>query len=286
MPPRRQHTLSTLLWRVDGDSVTMREGTAPRVLAPGPGMLRTALCVSPGTCEPSRKGTMQASPRQRLRAPLILALAGLSLVGYAIFLALRSPSGHLASAREAAAQPPAAAVLAQARAKLKHVVFVILENRSFDSVFGRYPGATGTTTGTLPGGKQLPLPHGPLASWHDIDHDYPDATRAIDGGKMDGFVSNNGANLNGDQMTFWQFDQADIPNFWSYAQHFTLGDHMFSAAPAATFPNHLYTVAAQARGIYTNPQSITTSWGCDSSPGSYTEALTPGSATPPAWAPR
>ena len=97
---------------------------------------------------------------------------------------------------------------------------------------------------------------------------------------MDGFVSNNGANLNGNQMTFWQFDQADIPNFWSYAQHFTLGDHMFSAAPAATFPNHLYTVAAQARGIYTNPQSITTSWGCDSSPGSYTEALTPGSATP------
>ena len=116
-------------------------------------MLRTALCVSPGTCEPSRKGTMQASPRQRLRAPLILALAGLSLVGYAIFLALRSPSGHLASAREAAAQPPAAAVIAQARAKLKHVVFVILENRSFDSVFGRYPGATGTTTGTLPGGS-------------------------------------------------------------------------------------------------------------------------------------
>src|SRR6185312_16227567 len=77
-------------------------------------------------------------------------------------------------------------------------------------------------------------------------------------------------------MTFWQFDQGDIPNFWSYAQHFTLGDHMFSSVPASTFPNHLYTVAAQAKGIVTNPQNSSGGWGCDSSSGAYTLALSGG----------
>jgi phospholipase C len=181
------------------------------------------------------------------------------------------------AARETAVAAGTPPLVQQARGKIKHVVFILLENRSFDSMFGRFPGADGTTTATVAGAKTMPLLHGPLYSWHDIDHDLPNAVTAIDGGKMDGFLNNNGANLNGDEMAFWQFDQADIPNFWSYAQHFTLGDHMFSSAPAGTFPNHLYSVAAQAAGIITNPQGANGSWGCDSTPSTYDLALTPGS---------
>ncbi|HKC76094.1 MAG TPA: EAL domain-containing protein, partial [Chloroflexota bacterium] len=48
--------------------------------------------------------------------------------------------------------------------------------------------------------------------------------------------------------------QADIPNLWAYAQHFTLGDHMFASAVGSTFPNHLYSVAAQSGGVVTNFQ--------------------------------
>src|SRR5690348_8589622 len=29
---------------------------------------------------------------------------------------------------------------------IKHVVFIVKENRTFDNLFGRYPGADGTTT--------------------------------------------------------------------------------------------------------------------------------------------
>jgi phospholipase C len=170
-------------------------------------------------------------------------------------------------ARPAAQLPPH--VVAQARAKLKHVVFVLLENRSFDSVFGRFPKADGTTTAAIRGKGKVPLLHGPPYSWHDIDHDYPSAITSIDGGKMDGFAANPGADLIGDRMAFWQVDQSDIPGFWSYASHFTLGDHMFSSVPAATFPNHLYSVAAQAMGILTNPQNSRGGWGCDSTPGTY-----------------
>jgi phospholipase C len=186
----------------------------------------------------------------------------------------------LAIAQRQGGGPAAAAVPGKvdtARSKIKHVVFVLLENRSFDEVFGRFPGADGATAAKLVGGGTAPLLHSPLYSWHDVDHDYPNATRSIDGGKMDAFLENNGANLNGDRSALWQFDQADIPSFWSYAKHFTLGDHMFSSVPAATFPNHLYSVAAQAKGIITNPQNSKGGWGCDSTPGTYNLALTPGS---------
>jgi phospholipase C len=204
---------------------------------------------------------------------LRLIIAGLCLICFALFQAWHADPHPPA----AAAATPLSAPIVQARAKIKHVVFVIMENRSFDSVFGRFPNADGATAATLPGGGTTPLLHAPPFSWHDIDHDYPNAMHAIDGGKMDGFLGNNGANLNGDQAALWQLGQADIPNFWRYATTFTLGDHMFSSVPAATFPNHLYTVAAQAKGIISNPQGSTGGWGCDSNPGIYNLALSPGS---------
>jgi phospholipase C len=205
---------------------------------------------------------------------LVLVITGLC----AIAAGIAEASGGAAPSTSGSGHPSrhTSPLITTAQSKIKHVVFVILENRSFDEVFGRFPGAAGTTTGSVPGGHTLPLLHAPPYSWHDIDHDYANATKSINGGKMDGFIDNNGANLNGDRMTFWQFDQGDIPNFWSYAQHFTLGDHMFSSVPAATFPNHLYTVAAQAKGIVTNPQNSSGGWGCDSSTGAYTLALTGG----------
>ena len=150
----------------------------------------------------------------------------------------------------------------------------MLENRTFDNVFGRYPGADGATQAKLQGGKTIAMLHAAPFDWHDIDHEYGNVSAALDGGKMDGFARNPGADENGDMMAFSQFGRQDIPNFWRYAQSFTLGDHMFSSAQAATFPNHLYAVAAQSGGVVTNPQNDTAlGWGCDSSPQAYTQAL-------------
>src|SRR5437870_1272582 len=59
------------------------------------------------------------------------------------------------------------AVVAQARARIKHVVFVLLENHSFDNVFGRFPGVDGATTARS-GAHTIPLLHAPPFYWHDI----------------------------------------------------------------------------------------------------------------------
>jgi len=205
------------------------------------------------------------APRVVARVGLLVAFA-LGALAYAL-----PPSFEVArSAREPAVLTP----LTAARAKIKHVVFVMLENHSFDSVFGRYPGADGATSAAVAGGGRVPLLHAPPFFWHDIAHDRSDAFRAIDKGKMDGFSRIFAADFNGDRMAYQQYDQSDIPNFWSYAQHFALGDHMFSSVAGSTLPNHLYAVAAQAGGIVTNVQNWHNGWGCDSGPGAYVLRLT------------
>src|SRR5438270_13775362 len=184
------------------------------------------------------------------RAALVGAAAlGALLLGGLAFAWPRSPDGPGAQT--------APAVVAQARARIKHIVFVLLENHSFDNVFGRFPGVDGATTARS-GTHTIPLLHAPPFYWHDIYHEYADANNAIDKGKMDGFSLEGGADMNGDRMAYQQYASADIPNLWAYAQRFTLGDHMFASAVGSTFPNPLYSVAAQSGGVGTNVQAWTT----------------------------
>src|SRR5262249_25865784 len=71
-----------------------------------------------------------------------------------------------------------------------------------------------------------------------------------DGGKMDGF----------EPHSYYGYTQSDIPNYWSYAQQFGLGDNFFSSYPTSSTPNHIAMVAAQTGGIY----ETTSQTGCDS----------------------
>ena len=108
-----------------------------------------------------------------------------------------------------------AATVAAARDKIKHVVFLIKENRTFDTMFGTFPGADGATEGQTCDGQTLPL--GRAADRvDDAGHSFADGITAINGGRMDCF----------DPIGFVQYQQADIPNYWSYAQHFTLADRV------------------------------------------------------------
>ncbi len=70
---------------------------------------------------------------------------------------------------------------------IKHVVFVIKENRSFDSYFGTFPGANGATTGVASNGQVIPLIHEPDALSRDIGHDWFSSHLAINGGQMNVF---------------------------------------------------------------------------------------------------
>jgi phospholipase C len=153
--------------------------------------------------------------------------------------------------------------------KIQHIVFIIKENRSFDTYFGTFPKADGATKGKVSTGETIPLGHTPDQPPRDPAHTWVAARWAIDNGQMDRFDQIGSANANGDYLTYTQLRQSDIPNYFSYAKTFTLADHMFSSIKSDSFPNHIYTVAASSGGVIDIPYSKitkTTPWGCDADP--------------------
>ncbi|MFL5799673.1 MAG: phospholipase C [Actinomycetota bacterium] len=150
---------------------------------------------------------------------------------------------------------------------IKHVVFLIKENRSFDNLFGRFPGADGTSTAN-DHGTTRPLARGfDQRLPHDLPHDYSAAIQDYDGGKMDGFDLTPAAA----QYAFTQMTGPKmLPNYWRWAKEFVLGDRFFASVNGPSFPNHLFTIAAQSGGTHDNPSSPSgnqrgpyKTWGCD-----------------------
>ena len=67
--------------------------------------------------------------------------------------------------------------------------------------------------------------------------------------------------------TYTQYTQSQIPNYWRWAQDFVLSDRFFSSMHGPSFPNHLYSMAAQSGGARDNPGPLNSNWGCDAPPG-------------------
>jgi len=111
---------------------------------------------------------------------------------------------------------------------IQHVVIIMMENHSFDNLFGQFPKANGMT---------LPRASNPLRS--DYSHTGPATLAALDGGKMDGFPL----------RSYVQYTQSDIPVYWKYAQQFGLGDNFFASMATSSAPNHMAMVAAQTGGL-------------------------------------
>jgi len=174
------------------------------------------------------------------------------------------------------------ATYSQNTSPIKHIVFIIKENHSFDNIFGLFPGATGAKTGMC-GTTVVPLTHSSLTP-PNLPHDWSPARHAIDKGKMDGFC-----NIAPNYGSYVQYYQSDIPNYWKYAQTFVLSDNTFSSLTGASFGNHLYLGAASSDEFITNPIFLNkgadnTSWGCDAP--SYTAAQRipdPSASTTPIW---
>jgi phospholipase C len=154
--------------------------------------------------------------------------------------------------------------------KIRHIVIVMQENRSFDSYFGTYPGADGIpglagNPGTVP---CLPDPgkHHCQRPYHDTSdknwggpHAYAAALRDRAQGEMNGFVTTARVGLksicrrhffepkcslapaNPDVMGY--HDGHEIPNYWAYARNFVLDDHMFQSDLSWSLPDHLYLVS-------------------------------------------
>lgn len=174
--------------------------------------------------------------------------------------ACQKPAPHQAIPQRTPTQPAAG----QGIQKIQHVVFLIKENRSFDQYFGTFPGADGATTGKISNGTTVPLTHAPDIAPYDLGHSWRDALIAIDGGHMSKFDQIVSGDVDGYRYPYTQFLESDIPNYFAYARQYVLADRMFSSMAGPSFPNHLFTIAAQDGGVLDNPHPQNGAWGCDS----------------------
>jgi phospholipase C len=156
---------------------------------------------------------------------------------------------------------------------IQHVIFIVQENRSFDTYFGTYPGAdgipmkNGKPTVCLPDpalGKCVYPYHDPSPFNQGGPHQQKNSVADVNGGRMDGFAEQanvgNFCTKNGHGSTDprckvdtgpqgqpdvmgWH-DAREIPNYWAYAQHFVLQDHMFAPSDSWTLPSHLFLMSA------------------------------------------
>jgi phospholipase C len=152
---------------------------------------------------------------------------------------------------------------------IKHVVFLIKENRTFDNLFGTFPGADGVSFG-YDDGKRRPLTLGTDGSIgsEDIPHCYSCSRLAWNHGKMDGFSQDAAS----ERWAYTQLRRAQLPNYWEWASQYVLGDNFFSSAQGPSFPNHLYAIAAQSGGAHDNPRRTgafrsSNTFGCDAPKG-------------------
>jgi phospholipase C len=192
-----------------------------------------------------------------LKRVLVVLLAGAALAG--ALLASAELPGHRHEARAAARE---------GIHKIRHVVIIMQENRSFDSYFGTYPGADGIP---MKDGRPTicvpdPRRHACEAPYHDTSdrneggpHGHGNAMGDIARGRMDGFIIQaelgrehycelhvddpRCSNTPAAPDVMGYHDWHEIPNYWDYARNFVLQDHMFESDTSWSLPMHLYLVS-------------------------------------------
>jgi len=184
----------------------------------------------------------------------------------------------------AAAQPADTDPLA----KIGHIVVIFEENRSFDNLFGKFPGANGIANANataiqidadgkpylaLPStintnlkppevDKRFPaqLPNGPfqINSFVPLNDDTGDLTNGfyqeqlqINGGAMNRYAEVSNAKA----LTMGYFDISET-YLWKLAREFTLGDAMFHSAFGGSFLNHAFLVCSCAFRWRNAPEAI------------------------------
>ena len=162
-------------------------------------------------------------------------------------------------------QPPTNRV---PRSQIQHLIILVMQNASFDHLFGTYSGANGLNP-SAPSYKQVDASGNMVQpslltnlSPADLNHTRTSYLAAYDSGKMDLYAATNGP------MSMQYYDntsigtandgrQFGVNTLWGYAQQYALADNFFAAAMASEPGNMLYMTAAEvgtANDPYGYPQ--------------------------------
>jgi acid phosphatase len=168
----------------------------------------------------------------------------------------------------------------RALARIDHIVIIYGENRSFDNLYGSFPGAEGVDQAPdaarlqldrdgsalktlppvwMPDGKTADerfgraLPNGPFridappaslppsVATRDLVHRYYQNIEQIDGGRNDRFAALSDSG----GLTMGHYDGSSM-QMWQLARQYTLADHFFMGTFGGSFLNHIWLACACA----------------------------------------
>jgi phospholipase C len=158
-------------------------------------------------------------------------------------------------------------------AKIKHLVVVMMEGRSFDHMLGglkernhNIEGLTGNETN--PDAAGTPVKVQPRARYQgllnpDPGHTFQDAQLQMFNGaqsnsgdpNMQGFVKNyseHGASLIRSHSAMYYFPPEKLPVLATLARRYAVCDHWFSSVPGPTFPNRAFVQTGTSGGTLDN----------------------------------
>lgn len=153
----------------------------------------------------------------------------------------------------------------QGLSNLKHIIFFLQENRSFDNYFGmlgQYKASLGLPNDvdglnlntTLPNTNGQPVHpfHYQTVCTENLSPAWNETHADVDAGLMDGFMLTSTSVPSSIDPTgtraMGYYDQSDLPYYYEAAARFATSDRWFSPEPANTIPNRLYLFTATSFG--------------------------------------
>jgi phospholipase C len=205
------------------------------------------------------------TPRVGRRLCIGVSLAIVAAAGAWIFAGLIGCGGSIIAVGPSPAVP-VSTVSPIPGSPIQHIVIIMQENRSFDNLFNGYPGAD-TVQGGMNGNELVPLKAVSLGDSRDLSHSHMRWLKDWDNGNMDGFAQD------GSLLPYSYVPRSDVEEYWSLAQQYVLGDHMFQSNTGPSFVAHQYMIAGQSGNVAENPTGSV--WGCDAAPGTTAALVGP-----------
>ncbi len=156
-----------------------------------------------------------------------------------------------------------------------HIVVIIQENRTFDNLFAKFPGADGTTVGKTHNGTRR-LAEANLDSPISPNNGYEFWIRDYNHGQMNHFDLVPIGRTPGTYV-YQYVDPAQIRPYWDLARQYVLADHTFQTQGSGSFTAHqdLIRGGTDINGTQSLIDFPTKPpWGCDAPAGVVTTLIT------------
>jgi phospholipase C len=198
------------------------------------------------------------------------------VVAVAMLAGCRGSQPSLPSVQSGALSGPDAV----AGGKIKHIVYIVQEGRSFDNLFQGYPGADTVSKGMNSKGQTIALQPWSLKKAYRIDESAGSMFAACNGTgrlpgtdcRMNGFDKEKSSYGGPPNPQYVYVPHGESKPYFEMAREWVVGDKMFASQLDESFSAHEYIIAAQAGRAVDIPDDVP--WGCDAPVGASISTLT------------